>query len=169
MAGVRVIAALFVLFTFVSSVSALGIKAASVEESTLSAVEGVEETVADAYGAVLEAERAGADVSGLLNRLNEAGGYLALARMCLRTGNLEGAVGNASLSVQALDGLADDADVLREEAVKESGERAWMAIGGSAVGVVAVVCGGWLGWRWFKKRYYERTLEMGPEVVEGES
>ena len=62
-----------------------------------------------------------------------------------------------------------DAGVLRDRAVGESGERSWMAVGGSVVGVIVVVCGCWRGWRLFKKRYYERALEMRPEVVEGES
>jgi VIT1/CCC1 family predicted Fe2+/Mn2+ transporter len=140
-----------------------------VEEMTLSVVEGVEETVVEVYEVILEAERAGVDVSGLLHRLDVAGEYLTLARMCLRTGNLEGAARNASLSEEALDGLVEDAGVLRERAVKESDERFWMAIGGSVVGVVTVVCGGWLGWSWFKRWYYRRALEMKPEVVEYES
>ncbi len=158
MSGLRTIAVLFVLFTVVSSVSVLGIKAADVED-----------TIVEAYGAVLEAEEAGADVSALLERLDVAGEYLVLARMSLRTGNMEGAAGNASLSVVALDGLVEDAGVLREEAVRESGERSWMAIGGSVGGVAAVVCGGWLSWSWFKKRYYKQALEMRPEVIEDAS
>jgi hypothetical protein len=151
--GLRAIAVLFVLFTVVSSVSVLGVQAADVEEVISPSVGGVEETVVEAYRAVLEAEEAGADVSGLLDRLDVAGEYLALAKMCMRTGNLEGAAGNASLSVEALDGLMDDAEVLRDRAMRESDERFRMAIGGSAIGIVVVMGGCWLGWRWFKKRY----------------
>ena len=152
--GLRAIAVLFILFTVVSSVSVLSIKAADVED-----------TIVEAYGAVLEAEEAGADVSALLDTLDMAGEYWALARMSLRTGNMEGAAGNATLSVEALDGLVEDAGVLRDKAIMDSGERSWMAIGGSIGGVAAVVCGGWLSWSWFKKRYNERALKMRPEVV----
>ena len=150
----RIIAVLFILFTVVSNVSVLGVKTADVED-----------TIVEAYGAVLEAEEAGADVSALLDRLDMAGEYWALARMSLRTGNMEGAAGNATLSVEALDELVEDAGVLRDKAIMESGERSWMAIGGSIGGVAAVVCGGWLSWNWFKKRYNERALKMRPEVV----
>lgn len=160
---------MFVLFTVVSSVSVVAIRVADVKDVALSAVEGAEETVIAAYEAVLEAETVGADVSGLLDRLDAAGVYLALARMCSRTGNMEGVAGNASLSVEALDGLVEEAWSLRNKAVIEAGERFWMAISGSVVGMATVVCGGWLGWRWFKKRYSQRSLEMKPEVVEGES
>lgn len=169
LSGLRAIAVLFVLFTVVSSVSVLGIKAMDVEDVVSSSVESVEDTVVGAYGAVLEAESVGADVSGLLDRLNVAGEYWALARMSLRMGNMEEAAGNASLSVEALDGLVEEAWVLRDRVIRESGERSWLAIGGSIVGLVTVVCGGWLSWSWFKKRYNEQALEMRPEVVEDAS
>ena len=169
MSGLRTIAILFILFTVVSSGSVSGIRVADVEVATLSTVENVEKTVVEAYGAVFEAESVGADVSELLERLNTAGEYLALARMSLRTENIENAMGNASLSMEALDGLIEEAGFLRDKVIRESGERSWMAIGGSVVGVVAVICCSWMSWNWFKKRYHRRTLEMRPEVVEGES
>jgi len=82
--------------------------------------------------------------------------------MCLRQGNLEGAVGYASLCVQSLDGLVGDAGALKDTAIKKVGERFFMAISGSATGIVVVVCGCWLGWRWFKKRYtLMRQTEVG--------
>jgi hypothetical protein len=167
--GLRIFTVMFVLLTVISSVSVFGIRVADVEDVDLSTVAGAEETVIEAYEAVLEAETVGADVSGLLDRLDAAGAYLALARMCSRTGNMEGALGNASLSGEALDRLVQEAWSLRDKAVREAGERFWMAIGGSVVGVAMVICGGWLGWRWFKKRYSHRSLELKPEVVEGES
>ena len=132
-------------------------------------VEDIEETVVEIYEVLLEAEKAGVNISGLLDRLDVAGEYLTLARMCLKTGNLADAARNAGLSVEALDGLMDDASVLRDKAIQESGERFWMTIGGSVVGVATVVCSGWLSWSWFKRWYHRRALEMTPEVVEYES
>lgn len=167
--GLRVIAVLLILFVLVSSGFVLNIEALSAEDVAVSAVNGAEQAVTRTYRAVLEAESAGADVSGLLERLDVAARYLALARICLRIGDFDGAVGNASFCVETLDRIVDDAGVLRDRAVRELGERSWMAIGGSIVGVVAVVCVGFLGWNLFKKRYYERTLKMKPEVVDGES
>jgi hypothetical protein len=167
--GLRVFTVIFVLFTVIPSVSVFGIRVADAEDISLSTVEGAEETVIEAYEAVLEAETVGADVSGLLDRLDIAGAYLALARMCSRTGNIEGAMDNARLSVEALDGLVEEAWSLRDKAVRKAGERFWMAIGGSVVGVAVVVCGGWFGWGWFKTRYSQRSLEMKSEVIEGES
>ncbi len=169
MSGLRAIAILFILFTVVSSVSVSGIRVTDVEEAPLLAVENVEKTVVEAYVSVFEAESVGADVSELLDRLNTAGEYLALARMSLRTENIENVMSNASLSVEALDGIVEEAGFLRDRVIRESGERSWMAIGGFVVGVVAVISCSWISWNWFKKRYHRRTLEMMPEVVEGES
>lgn len=165
----RFSAVFLVFFILASCVFTIGCLALDVEDVAVSAVDGAEEAVAEAFGAVLEAEEAGADVSGLLERLDVAVESLALARMCLRCGDFEGAVEDAGFCVEALDGIVGDAGVLRDRAVRELDERSWMAVGGSVVGVVVVVCGCWFGWRFFKKRYCERALEMRPEVVEGES
>ena len=161
----RRVAILLVLCVLVSSVLVLG-AAASEAANAVSAVEGAEAAVVEAFGAALEAEGAGGNVSGLLDRLDVAAQYLATAKMCLRTEDSEGAVGNASLAVAALEGLVDEAVALRASAVAASDARFWMAMGESAVGVVVVVCGSFLSWRWFKKRHYARALTLKPEVAD---
>jgi len=95
--------------------------------------------------------------------------YLAFAKMSLKIEDFDGAVGNASFCVEALDEILDDAEVLKDEATKDLSEASLMAISGSVVGVVLVVCISFFGWRFFKVRYYERVLKMKPEVVKGES
>jgi hypothetical protein len=160
--SLRITAFLLILISIVFHVNIHVVMAADVGGAALSQVEGAEEAVSEAYLAVLEAGREGADVSGLLEQLNLSGEYLAAARMCLRKGDLEGAVGNASLCVQSLDGLVGDAGALKDTAIKEAGERFFMAIGGSATGIGVVVGGCWLGGRWFKKRYKRmRQTEAG--------
>ena len=166
MSGLRLVAVLCVLFVLVSSVSVLNVAASDVGDEAVSAVE---EAVAEAFGAVVEAERAGGNVSELLDRLDVAAGYLAIASMSLRREDLEGAVGNASLCIESLEGLMGDAEALRDRAARESGQRFWMAISGSMVGVVGVVSGSFLGWNWFKKRHYKRALKRKPELVKDET
>ena len=166
MSMLRRVAILLVLFVLVSSVLVFGAVAYEAEDVAVVAVEEAEAAVVEAFGAALEAEGAGGNVSGLLDRLDVAAQYLATARMCLRTEDFEGAVGNASLSVEALEGLVDDAVALRASAVAALDERVWMAIGESVVGVVVVVCGSFLSWRWFKKRYHARVLTLKPEVAD---
>jgi hypothetical protein len=164
--SLRAITVLLVIFALFSSIFLFGVKASNVEVEAVSSVEGAEEAVAEAFGAVLEAESAGGNVSCLLDRLGVAAGYLAAARICLRIGDFDGAVGNASLCVEALDGLVEDAETLGDKAARESSQRFWMTISGSVVGVVVVACASYLGWNWFKKRYCKRALKMKPEVAE---
>ena len=158
-----------VLFVLLASVVVGCIDALDIEDMAVSAVEGAEQAVTIAYLAVLEAENVGAGVSELLRRLDSAALYLAFAEMCLRIGDFDGAIGNASLCVEALDEILGDAEAMRDEATKELSDRSLMAISGSIVGVVFVLCVSFFGWRFFKVRYYERVLKMKLEVVEGES
>lgn len=159
------IAAVSLLFlTIVSSLLVFGSSGAEGED----AIGSAEAAVVSAYGAALEAEEAGADVSILLEQLNAAAEHLALARMCSRRGEPEAAAGNASLCIEMTQTVSEEARVLRDRAVGERNEHAWMAICGSILGVVAAALGSLLGWGFFKKRYYRRVLRMKPEVREGE-
>lgn len=169
MSRLRAVVVWVVLFVLMSSVFVLGVVAVDVKHEAVSAVDGAEEAVAAAYGGVWEAERAGANVSRLLTRLNEAGAYLALARMGLTVGDFEAAVDNAGFCVGIVDGVVEDAGALRDRAVKEWGARSGMTLSMSVVAVLTVAAICWLGWNLFKERYHRRALRMRPEVVESES
>ena len=70
---------IFATFFFVSP-----ILANSNQDTASVAIADAEETMISTYEAVLEAEQAGGNVSGLLAQLNEAGEFLASARMSYR-------------------------------------------------------------------------------------
>ena len=128
-----------------------------------------EEALVSAYDAVLEAEMAGANVSGLLGRLNVGGEYLAEAYAYVRLGDSEGAVRFADLCVEAVGDMRGEAVGLREEA------HGWWVLDvvvkviWSVVGVVVVVVAGFVFWRVFRRRYHKKVLGLRPEVVSGES
>ena len=128
-----------------------------------------EGVVVSGYQAVLEAEGAGANVSGLLARLNEAGELLALARVSYRVGDFDGAVRFAELCGEIGEGVRVDALEVRDWAVEEAGHRFWLTIIGSIAGVAIVGFLSFLGWFIFKERYYRRVFGMRPEVVSGGS
>lgn len=169
MSALRFIGGLFVLSVLLSSGSVLGLKAADVDIMALSSLTNVEEAVFEAYSIVLAAEVAGANVSVLWDRLNFAGEYLALAKMSLRIGNLDGAETNTRLSVESLEGVVEEAEVLKATAVRELSEYSQIVIVGSVIGIVTIILCSLLSWNWFKKRFYTRVLKMRPEVVDGES
>ncbi len=117
-----------------------------------------EETLASAYEAVLEAEQSGANVSGMLIRLNLAGSYLAEAQVWYRLGVSENASHFAGLCSEVVGDMGNEAVELRNDA-----KRLWevdfvvkitLSVGG--VIVVVVVCT--VIWHVFKRRYRKRAL-----------
>ena len=133
------------------------------------AISQAEEVLASAYGAVLEAEQAGADVSDLLVRLNDAGELLAMAQVAFRLGDFGEAVRCADLCYEIGGEVKSKAYELRLEAHGMRTTGFWLAMTGSLVGVVAVVFGSFWGWHAFKRRYFQRVLRMKPEVAKDES
>jgi len=129
----------------------------------------VESRIDLAYVSVLEAEGAGANVSSLLFRLNNASILLSNARMQYRRGNFSEAVKFANQCFSSLDGIENEANELRDSAVIERKQRMLISFVGSAFAIGAVFYAGFFGWRFFKEKYYRRVLEMKPEVQVNDS
>ena len=128
-----------------------------------------EEALGLAYGAILDAEMAGANVSGLFGRLNVGGEYLAEAYVWYRLGAFENASRFAGFCSEVVDGVRGEAVGLKSEAhglwVLDFLVRVIWSVGG----VVVVVVLGFVVWRVFRRRYCRRVLRLRPEVVSGES
>jgi hypothetical protein len=112
-----------------------------------------EAALVSAHGAVLAAEAAGADVSVLLDKLNAGSEYLAEANTYVRLGDSENATHFASLCVEAVGDVEDEAVKLRNEAVKLRDADSFAVIIESAVGVVCVAVAAFVVWRVFKQHY----------------
>jgi len=133
--------------------------AESSEDEAASALASAEGAVVSAYQAVLKADEAGANVSGLLVRLNEAGELLTHARMAYRLGDFDSALDFAVRSRERLNGFVVEADALRGAAMQEHYWDFMVNVAGSIVGAVCVVCGG-IVVRFLLKRKHERTGSM---------
>jgi hypothetical protein len=155
----------FCLLLVLSVVVGVGVAAGEAEAALK--VGEAESAVGLVFEAVLEAEQRGADVSGLLVRLDSGGEFLAMAEMCLRNEFFDEAVYYADRAVQSVEGLVEDAEFLAVSAEGEFRERfLWAAlVSGVVVGLIVIV--GVLGWRLFRQRYVGNVWEMRPEVVEG--
>ena len=157
-----------VLLLFLLPVFIPWVSASSEDVATLSITQA-EETLASAFEAVLDAEMAGANVSGLLGRLNLGGEYLAEAYVWYRLEVSENASRFADLCFEVVGDVRGEAVELRDEA-KSLGEADFVVkMVGSAVGVIVVVVVGFVVWRGFRRRYCRRVLGLRPEVVSGES
>jgi hypothetical protein len=122
-----------------------------------------------AFNATLEAERAGANVSGLILRLNEAGGLLGEAEIALGNGNSSEAASEASQCVGIAESVRSDADALKASALNEAQTVFWTYLAFSVVGIAVFVVVLALVWRRFKCGYVEKTLDMKPEVAHDEA
>jgi len=125
--------------------------------------------VRQAFNATLDAERAGANVSGLILRLNEAGGILAEAEMALGNGNSSEAASKAVQCVEIAESVKSDADVLKASALDEAQTVFWASLTFSVVGIAVFVVVLMLVWCWFKRGHVEKMLGMKPEVSADEA
>jgi len=153
-----------VLLLTLSSILIFSVSASSNQEVAISKIYEAEKSMRQAYEAVLDAEEAGANVSGLLVKLNDAVGLLSEARVAFEAGNFEEATGLASLCMEVCGRAGSQAEKLRVEANYAHGNMSfWISIG-SVFSVSIVVCASLLGYRYFKRWYYRRLLKMKPRV-----
>jgi hypothetical protein len=123
-----------------------------------------EESLRGAFDTVVDAEQAGANVSVLAQRLNQAGASLARAREYLTVGNYSGAISFADDCKSFADGVGSDAVALRSDAIGAAGNW-WIPIAISVSGSAMVIVVLFFVWRWFKQGYLKRILRSRPEVT----
>lgn len=148
-----------------STLATVGVCLATSESEAELKIGEAEMAVSSAYVAVLEAEKSGADVSGLLVKLTYGGEFLAEAQMCYRSGDFGGGVYYADLSVRSVEGLVGEAGQLKALAMDEHKERAFQTLASSGVAVVVIVLGSVVVWLLFKRRYFQKVLKMKPGEV----
>jgi hypothetical protein len=155
----------FFVFLFVACLlfSVPGGLAAGPEEASV-AVADAQSSLQCSFRAVFDAEALGANVSGLMSRLNDAGGAFASAGVALSAGNYGEAVDRAAACKSLADGVSGDAGVLGADAsVKAAGW--WMTVSFSVVGAAVFVAVLFFVWRRFRRAYEEKLLESRPEVA----
>lgn len=134
-------------------------------EEAPSSVGNADVAVREAFNATLSAEGAGANVSGLILRLNEATQILGEANIALEAGNSNEATSKADQCIQIAQSVKSDADVLKNSALNETQAVFWSFLVFSVVGVSVFVVVLLVVWSWFKRGYVRKMLGMKPEVV----
>jgi len=148
----------FVFFLFFSILSASFIfkVSASTKDEAESAIRSSEERILECYLAVLDAERAGADVKQLLIVLNNAGGLLAKARLAYKEGDFSAAKDLAYQSLRRLDGFIGRAEALRDAASREGFYDFMVNFVGSISGAIALVLFSFVLWRFLERKYGDK-------------
>jgi hypothetical protein len=137
--------------------------AAGFEEASV-AVADADGALRGAFVAVLDAENAGANVSGFVGRMNDAGVALTGARVALAAGTYSDAVDRAGECRILADGVVLDAGVLKNDAVAQASFW-WVTVLLSVTGSVVFVAILSLVWRRFKRYYADKLLGSRPEVA----
>jgi Tfp pilus assembly protein PilX len=133
---------------------------------TSTSLQAAESALDQAFSSVLNAEKAGGNVSQLLVKLNNAGTLLAEAQNAYNSGNPSNVTSMAQNVVQRANQVNGDAIHLRNVSLVESQNGFLLTL------VFSVVGGGVFGisllfvWRRFKCAFIKKLLGTKPEVVE---
>jgi hypothetical protein len=137
----------------------------SANDEASSAIGEADDALSMAFEAVLEAERAGANVSDLIVKLDEAGGLLAEAENAYRVGNFSEAVSRAEGCSILANGVVGEALSLKSSALADAQKAVLQTLTFSWVGGAAFLIVLFFVWGWFKRAYARKLLQMKPEVA----
>ena len=158
---------LFVILTL--SVCFLSVQQATAQtDSATSKLQAANTAVDQAFNAVLDAEKAGANVTDLLAHLNTAQGLLAQAENSDRTGDINTAATQADSVLPIAQQVTNEAQDAKQTAIVSSQNGFWFTIALTVIGVFVFVLVLSLVWRRFKRNYIERLSEAKPELVSHE-
>ena len=158
---------LFIALIFISLFS-VGVSGQSERDLVSSLIDEADRAVVSAYDKVLVAERAGADVSLLAGKLNNACDLLVQARVSYDNGDFDNARRYADLCIGICSGVEDEAVYLKDIAEVRSFWGLRINITYSVSAIILIVCFSYLGWEAFRKYYYGKALSRKPELVSEE-
>ena len=134
-------------------------------DQAASKLQAANTAINQAFNAVLDAEKAGANVTDLLPQLSYAQGVLANAENSYRTG----AFTKASIQADNVLPIVEKVTVSAqnsEQTALDSGQNAfWSTIAFTVIGAIVFVLALFLVWRWFKRSYIKNLSDAKPELV----
>jgi len=134
-------------------------------DQTASKLLSANNAVEQAFSAVLDAEKVGANVTGLVSQLNNADSILAQAENSNRTGDFSTASVQADSVLPIVQKITITAQEAKQTALVSGQNAFWSTIAFTVIGVFILVLVLFLGWGWLKRRYISSLSEAKPEVV----
>ncbi len=122
-----------------------------------------------AFNAVLDAEKAGVNVTGLLAQINTAQLILAQAENSYRTGDTNTSATQADSILPLLQHVTAAAQSAKQNAIISTQNAFYSTIALTIVGIFMFVLFLFLFWRRVKQKYVERLSDAKPEVVNYET
>jgi predicted dinucleotide-utilizing enzyme len=117
----------------------------------------------------LDAEKSGANVTGLLAQLNDAANLLVQAENSYSAGDTTAAANKADSVLTIAQEVNAAAQVARETASVNARNVLVSAILLAIIGALVISLGLFMLWRWFKQRYLNKLSETKPEVTSNET
>jgi len=130
-----------------------------------SSLQAANAAVNQAFNAVSAAEGAGANVTNLMNQLNNAASLLAQAENAYRTGDNSTVFKDASAVVPITEQVTAEAQTAKETALASRKNAFWSTITITIVSAVVFVAALFLVWRLLKRVYFKGLMEAKPEVA----
>jgi CHASE3 domain sensor protein len=133
-------------------------------DQTTSKLQAANTAIDGAFSAVLDAEKAGANVTALLAQLNVAEGDLAQAENSYRTGDSNTAATQADNVIPIAQEVTTTAQNAKQTALVSGQNAFWSNIALTVIGGFVFVLALFLVWRRFKRSYVKSLSEAKPEV-----
>jgi DNA-binding transcriptional regulator of glucitol operon len=134
------------------------------DNSTTLKLQEAKNAVEQAFNAVLDAEKAGANVADQLTMLNDAVDLLAQADNSYRTGDNATTIEKANAVFPIAEQVTTDAQNLQEAFLASTQTNFWSTIIYSVIVAIAFVLTLFLVWRHLKRSYFKNLPEVKPEV-----
>lgn len=125
----------------------------SAEADAETVIATAEESIVVCYQAVADADKAGANTTALVVKLNEAGELLSKAKLAIKVDDFDSALSLALLSQEKLNDFVGEANALKEKALGERYRDFIVNSIGSLVGAIAVVLGSFVAWSFLRRKY----------------
>jgi hypothetical protein len=153
--------ALMLLMLFFSAAPTIG----QTDDVSLK-MQNANDAIGQAFNGLLSAEKAGANVTGLLDQLNVATGILAQAENSYRNGDTSASANYADQAIPIAQQVTAQATTEEETAAVASQQAFELTIIFVVIGSFLFIVGLFLVWRLFKKRYINNLLESKQKVAD---
>jgi len=127
-------------------------------------IQAANTAVEQAFNAVLDAEKNGANVTDLISQLNNATGILAQAENSYRTGDFNTATVQADNVLPIAQEVASAAQTAKQTASADGQNANLSTLAFTAIGAFVFIEALFLVWRWFKHRYIKNLPNAKSEV-----
>lgn len=136
----------------------------AISDSAESKLDTANKAFEQAFRSVLEAENAGANVEGLVNKLDEAVNLFAEAQVAYRVHDFNTSVVKADLAFSLAQEVNDLAQSASSAALISAKDSFFITIGLSLGGALGFILALFFVWLWIKKKYFSNLLDSTFEV-----